>query len=191
MAACQPFPLSSLSFPLSPSSAKVNEQEGLPAVQPFLYFDRICESHKTMTMHTFVLVNCGYVSVHTHFTPQREGICNGYIACCFISFWLLQSNGLVVRYGSFLEHLSKQAAMTINLQLPTAAAESPSSFQQLKLVQVFSLLQCMRSHGKGQAIPDMVLPTIPMREVELKGFGDTSAIVVDVHCHTTELVALW
>ena len=51
----------------------------------------------------------------------------GGIVCsasrCFIS-WLLQNNGLVVRYGSFLVHLCKQAAVTIHLHIPAAAAES-------------------------------------------------------------------
>ena len=37
----------------------------------------------------------------------------------------------------------------------------------------------------------MVLPTIPVGEAELEGLGDTLAVIVDVHHHATELVALW
>ena len=129
--------------------------------------------------------------IYTCLTPQRWRIHHGDITCCFTPLFFLQSYGLVTWHCSFLEHLGKQAAVTINLQLPTVVIENFPSFQQLKVVHTFTLLKCVRSHGEWQTIPYMVIPTIPVGEVESEGAGDTLAIVVDVHHHATKLVAFW
>ena len=64
----------------------------------------------------------------------------------------------------------------------------PSS-QQLKEVHT-SLFEGVGGNSKGEAIPGVVLPTIPVGEFEFEGLGDMSAIILDVHYWATKLVAL-
>ena len=67
--------------------------------------------------------------------------------------------------------------------------EFPSS-QQLKEVHT-SLFEEVGGNSKGEAIPGVVLPTIPVGEFEFEGLGDTSAVIVDVHHWAAKLVAFW
>ena len=95
--------------------------------------------------------------------------------------------------GDFdFEYFCKQSAVATDLEDTTSPLLcKPSSFQQLKVINALSFLQCVRSNGKGQTILDVVLPTIPVGEAESEGLGDTLAVIVDIHHHATELVALW
>ena len=77
--------------------------------------------------------------------------------------------GVVERVGLHFEDCCKQRAVATDSENPTCTLlllRKPPSFQQLKAIHTLSLLQCVRSYGKGQAISDLVLPTIPMRKVE-------------------------
>ena len=73
--------------------------------------------------------------------------------------------GVVERGELHFEYCSKQHAVATDLEDPTPLLLcKPPIFQQLKVIATHlpTILQCARSHAKGQAISDLVLPTIPM-----------------------------
>ena len=160
----------------------------------------------TSECHHFSFQSTIYTYIHTHnllvtstnLDPHLVGIGDHHFAVHLIIGNHFTSNlvgpqgGIVEGGGLDLEHCCKQSAVASDLEDTTLLLLcKPPSFQQLKAIEVLPLLQCVRSHGKGQPILDMVLPTIPVREAEYKRAADTSIIVVDIHHHATELVALW
>ena len=76
--------------------------------------------------------------------------------------------------------------MTIHFQEPIRFSEL-SSLQQTKGVAWLPFRECVGGGDKSR----VAWCTRPVGEEEVKGLGGLGWVIVEVDCHTTELVALW
>ena len=95
--------------------------------------------------------------------------------------WGIVSTGVLQAIG-----LSKQRIVAIHLQDSIAFVKLPTLLQT-KRVTNFTLWEGVRGGDKSR----VVWCTRPVGEEEVEGLGGLGWVVVEVDCHTAELVALW